>query len=45
MTLIITGNFIMMSLFTALLLRNFEDDINRGIEDAANEKLVKISFR
>ena len=35
MTLIVSGNFIMMSLFTALLLRNFEDEISKDVEDAA----------
>lgn len=44
MHLIVVGNFILMSLFTALLLRNFEEDISKDIEDAANSRLVNISF-
>lgn len=44
MSLVILGNFIMMSLFTALLLRNFEDDIAQEIEDHFANKTVKKSL-
>ena len=45
MFLIISGNFIMMSLFTALLLRNFEEDIARDIDQAAITRYENIGFK